>query len=107
MFALVSENLTLMHYKNNFADDAFNATDENETNIEQVDNNKNNEDDNAMTNEHLNMIKSNNNMNKIKEEIIFFLQSIKIKAPPDNTNELCSHGKELDNTTTALIYLEG
>ena len=34
-------------------------------------------------------------------------RQLKIKAPPDNINELCSYNKELDKTTTALIDLEG
>ena len=46
-------------------------------------------------------------MSKTKEEKIKTLQSIQIKAPSDDTNEFCSHDKELDKTTTALIDLEG
>ena len=62
MFVLASANLTFRHNKNNVADDAFNTTDENETKIKQVDS-----DDDAITNDCLSMIKSNNNVNKKKQ----------------------------------------
>ena len=42
-----------------------------------------------MTNEHVDIIKSNNNnVNKTKDEIKSMLQLIKIKLRPNNMNEL-------------------